>query len=156
VPTTFLLEDATLQLNRCFEILETYKKDGIPAVMGLLATQFAGMDSPGSFKPDLANLYDWFQNEFLVMTIYCPDLRKVVQNKVSVAVMAGEKSKDAFYARITIGQAEFMQCSRVMVPGNHFGFDFEVEAFAPVLIETLDMLEKKRHSDLALKYAPVG
>lgn len=26
VPTIFLLEDASFQLNRCFEILETYKK----------------------------------------------------------------------------------------------------------------------------------
>jgi hypothetical protein len=81
------------------------------------------------------------------MTIYCPDLTKVVQNKVSVAVMAGEKSKDAFYARTTVGQAKFMQCPRIVAPGNHFGFDFEAEAFALVLIETLDMLEKKKHQE---------
>ena len=145
VPTISLLEDSTFQLDRCFEILETYKKEGIPAAMGLFATQLVGMGSAGNFKPDVANLHNWFQNEVLVMTIYCPDLRKVVQNKVSVAVMAGEKSKDAFYARTTIKQAEFMQCPRVVVPGAHFGFNFEAEAFAPVLIETLDMLEKKRH-----------
>ncbi len=145
VPTTFLLPDATFQLDRCFEVIETYKKEGIPAAMRLFAAQLVGMGSPGDFKPDVANLHNWFQNEFLVMTLYCPDLRKIVQNKVSVAVMAGEKSKDAFYARTTIGQAEAMQCPRVVVPGNHFGFDFEAEAFAPVLIETMELLEKRQH-----------
>jgi hypothetical protein len=78
VPTTFLLDDATFQLDRCFEILETYKKEGIPAAMSLFATQLVGMGSPRDFKPDIANLHTWFQNEFLVMTITCLDLRKVV------------------------------------------------------------------------------
>jgi hypothetical protein len=86
------------------------------------------------------NLHNWFRNEFLVMTLYCPDLRRIVHNKVSVAMMAGEKSKDAFFARTSIGQAE-----AIVVPGNHFGFTFEAEAFTLVLIETLDMLEKRKN-----------
>jgi pimeloyl-ACP methyl ester carboxylesterase len=92
IPTTSLLNDATFQLDRCFEILQTYKTSGIPAAMGLFAEQLVGMGSPGDFKPDVANLHNWFQNEFLVMTLYCPDLAKVVENRVSVAVMAGELS----------------------------------------------------------------
>jgi pimeloyl-ACP methyl ester carboxylesterase len=144
VPTTVLLEDATFQLDRCFEILHTYKKDGIPPAMGLFAERLVGMGSPGDFKPDIENLHNWLQNEFLVMTLYCPDLTKVVKKKVSVAVMAGELSKGAFYVRTTIKQAEHLQCPRIVAPRNNFGFMFETEAFAPVLTEALDMLDKKK------------
>ncbi|KXT15734.1 hypothetical protein AC579_1555 [Pseudocercospora musae] len=42
---------------------------------------------------------NFLQSEFLVFGIFCPDLRQITQNRVSIAIAAGARSEDAWYAR---------------------------------------------------------
>ena len=77
-------------------------------------------------------------------TIYCPDMRKIVKKGVSIAVAAGEKSRDAFYARTTLPQAEILLCPRFVLPGHHSGYEAEPAEFAPKLIEAFKHMEMRR------------
>jgi hypothetical protein len=74
-------------------------------------------------------------------TIYCPDIKKIVENRVSIATAAGWKSEDAFYARTTIHQAEILKCPRFMFPGHHNGYEEHPAPFAEALIDAFDSLK---------------
>ena len=109
---------------------------------------------PGTIAPPRHDAVHLWENEFLPTMAYTPDLRRVRDNGTSVAVMAGEKSRDAWYARTTFEQANIMGCSRVVAPGHHEGFQVEAEAFAPVLVELLHEMEMEKHEDVKLRRAP--
>ena len=144
-PTTILLPDATYHLNRCFELLEVYRIHGRKAATIEFTTELKGYGEDEALnltEPQNAELFWKF--EFMQFTIYCPDLRKIVENKVSIAVAAGRKSEDAFYARTTIPQSEILGCPRIMMPGHHSGFDAQPEEFAAAMLDTLEMLAKRK------------
>ena len=144
-PTTILLPDATYYLNWCFELLEVYRTHGRKAATMEFTTALKGYadgEALNVTEPQNAELFWKF--EFMQFTIYCPDLRKIVENKVSIAVAAGRTSEDAFYARTTFPQSEILGCPRIMMPGHHSGFDAQPEEFATSLIDTLDMLAKRK------------
>lgn len=144
-PTTSLLPDATYHLNRTFEIMDLFKEQGIEAAMKYFATEMRGYERSGPLvinEPE--NVANWFENEFLQFTIWCPDLRPIAQNHVSIAVAAGEGSLDAFYARTTVPQAEILGCPRIVLPGNHTAFDNMPEAFAAALLEGYKSLKETR------------
>lgn len=99
----------------------------------------------GLTKPSLEDGVNFWENEFFTFTIYCPDLRKIVQNKVKIAVGKGVKSGDAFYAKATIKQAETLGCRNLEFPGHHGGFESFSEEFAAVLKKAFrDMAEKSQ------------
>ncbi|CAM1503156.1 Fc.00g079320.m01.CDS01 [Cosmosporella sp. VM-42] len=140
-PTTILLHDATFHLNRAFMLLDTYRKEGELKAIKEFQTEMKGyQNSPPLSRPSPEDGRNFWENEFLTFTIYCPDLRQIRDNKVSIAVAAGEKSKDAFYARTTIPQAEILQCPRFMFPGHHNGYESEPVEFAPKLLAALKEL----------------
>lgn len=144
-PSTALLPDSTHHLDRTSMLLEIYRAKGPMAALGEFCTEMRGFeDSPPLEGPSEADFDNFWRHEFLLFTIYCPNLQQIVANKVSICVAAGEKSKDAFYARTTFPQAEIMQCPRFLFPGHHSGYQAEPAAFAPPLLEALDQLEGKR------------
>ncbi|KAF9884524.1 hypothetical protein FE257_001712 [Aspergillus nanangensis] len=143
-PTTALLDDSTYHLDRTPMILDTYQKLGPDAAFAAFFTELKGFagDGPTGEKPDLDDQKNFWENEFLQFTIYCPDLRRIVKNQVSIATAAGWKSADAFYARTTIQQAEILGCPRFMFPGHHNGYEEEPIPFSEDLINALDSLKK--------------
>lgn len=85
---------------------------------------------------------NFLQNEFLVFGTFCPDLRRIVQHRVNIALAAGIRSEDAWYARTTLEQRDILGCQHYILPGNHAGFELEPGSFAKKLLEVLDDLEE--------------
>ena len=83
-----------------------------------------------------------FQFEFLIASTYNPDWRRIVASGVSIGVLAGRRSGDAFYARSTIEQAKVLGCERPLVAGHHAGFEVEPEAFKEGLEEMIVLLKR--------------
>jgi hypothetical protein len=64
-------------------------------------------------------------------------LEEGFRGRVGVGVMAGERSKDAFYSRATVEQERVLRCERRVVPEDHVGFQVEAEEFMPMLVEMI-------------------
>ena len=146
-PSTILLDDATFHLNRAFMLLETYLTEGADAAGASFRTEMKGYEEDGTRNLTLAepeNAENFWKNEFMQFTIYCPDLRKIVTNLVSISVAAGAKSRDAFYARTTFPQSEILGCPRYVLPGNHSGYEEEPAVFAPELVKAFADMESRR------------
>ena len=144
-PSTALLEDSTYHLNRAFMLLEIFRTQGARAAGESFQTEMKGYEnSPPLTLVEPENMDNFWKNEFMQFTIYCPDLRKIVKNGVSIAVAAGVKSADAFYARTTFPQAEILQCPRFELPGHHSGYEVEPAAFATELIDAIRHLGTER------------
>ena len=126
-------------------MLETYRTQGSAAAGMKFFKQLKGDKIlPRKSVPDAEDSENFWAREYLQFTIYCPDLRKIVENGVSIAVAAGRLSADAFYARTTVPQAEILGCERFLLPGNHNGYDYEPEAFAAALVDAYKRMEKAK------------
>jgi hypothetical protein len=56
----------------------------------------------------------------------------------------GEGSgEQAFYVRTTVEQKEILGCERYMLPGNHTGYRYELEAFAMGVLKIFGELEER-------------
>lgn len=73
-----------------------------------------------------------------------PDLRRIVENGVSVGLVTGLRSRDVWYTPATFEQEKIPGCLLMDVPGYHQGCESEMEAFVPSLIQMLAMLELKK------------
>ena len=151
-PTTVLLSDTTYHVDRAFVLYNTYREKGVMAagqafraeMKGYEPSELSKPENEGGLKvPAEADLVNFWDNEFLTFTIYCPDLRKIVDNKVSIAVAVGSRSGDAFYARTTIKQAEILGCPHLQFPGHHNGYDSQPLEFAKDLKQAYLEMEKK-------------
>jgi pimeloyl-ACP methyl ester carboxylesterase len=151
-PTTVLLDDTTYHVNRAFVLYDMYREKGMTAAAQAFGTEMKGYDASERLKPEdqgglrrpsPADGMNFWENEFMTFTIYCPDLRKIVENKVSIAVAVGKKSGDAFYARTVIKQAEILGCAQYVFPGHHNGYDSQPVEFAKELKEAYLEMEKK-------------
>ena len=144
-PTTSLLPDSTHHMNRCFELLRIFEDHGPAAANAAFHSELKGFENSPPLTPfTTENMDNFYRHEYMLLTLYCPDLRKIVDNKVSIVVTAGVKSEDAFYARATIYQSEILCCRRVIVPGHHKGYEAWPTEFAPALLECLDRMEEAR------------
>lgn len=99
------------------------------------------------FEQTNVSIFLYRRYEFIYFTIYCPDLRHIIKNNVNIAVAAGEKSADAWYARTTLAQAEALQCKHHVFPGHHTGHEAEHEAFAHRLLEVFKELRAQKKSE---------
>lgn len=61
---------------------------------------------------------------------------------MSIAVGAGEKSGDAWYARTTLEQADILGCKHYVFAGHHGGFESEPAEFAPTLLRAFEELKR--------------
>ena len=148
-PTSTLLPDATARFEDLLRFFEIYKESGIRAAAEEFGKGFKGFGEEGvplTVAAEKENEINFWENEYLVLLGYSPDLRRIVENGTSVGVMAGKRSADAWYCRTTIEQEKILGCLRMVVPGHHQGFQVETEAFAPAMLEMLDTLEKRKKS----------
>ena len=147
-PTLTILPEpeATELMDWFYTLLEIYKGQGMEAAFAQFNTKWRGMNDAGipRAQPEPWNLTNFWENEVRYLSNYSPDIRKVVGNKVSVAVGVGKDSEGAFYANTVLAQKEIMGCPLVVFPGHHQTFENEPERFCPVLLETFDMLEKAK------------
>ena len=148
-PTIMILPDSSERFERVLTLQRTYQERGLKAAFEAYLPIFKGYNDPDIPKPTPApsqNLVNFIENDFLIGSTYNPDWRKIIRGRVSVGVLAGKRSEDAFYARATIEQAEILGCPRMIVPGRHAGFEVEAAEFAPALKEMIEKLEEARKS----------
>ncbi|KAK2778649.1 hypothetical protein FQN52_002683 [Onygenales sp. PD_12] len=99
---------------------------------------FVGYDEVGGEGEPLARLgggeegdeENLLRYELLTLSGFYPDLGRVREAGVRVALAVGRKSKGAFYAVGMQRQSEILGCRLFEVPGNHTGYRYETEAFA--------------------------
>ncbi|CAG9970372.1 unnamed protein product [Clonostachys byssicola] len=148
-PTLMLLPDASSLVESFLHLMEVYETRGLEEAASKFGAMLIGYDDEGIpqvAKPEPENRQNFWDNEFLVLLSYVPNLWRLVENKTSVGVMRGVRCKDAFFARTTVEQAKILDCPLLRVPGHHQGFEAETKEFLPYFIEMLDTLEKKRQA----------
>jgi pimeloyl-ACP methyl ester carboxylesterase len=143
-PTTSLLKDSTDYLDKAMTLVDMFHNEGVMAASQAFFADMKGYeDSPPMPAPNLEDIQNFWENEYLPFMTYCPDLRKIVENKVSIAVATGRKSGDAYYSVATIHQEKILRCPRFVFPGNHSSFDAEPATFAPHLLDAFQKMEQK-------------
>jgi pimeloyl-ACP methyl ester carboxylesterase len=145
-PTFGLLPDASA-LYDYFCSLYELSKTSIPAAAEKFETILIGYNDegvPATTPPEPENRINFWENEVLPISLYTPDLRRIVENGTSVGLMFGERSRDALCVQTTVEQEKILGCLRMMVPGHHPGFEVEAGLFAPKFSEMIEILERKR------------
>lgn len=127
---------------------QTSQAEGAPAAMKLFASRLAGFTpSPGpppgppqagaAPRPgglgQAKDMRFFFSKEYLNITLFKPNLAAIRAAGVPVAVLAGEKSGDAYYVRSARKVAEGLGRPLQTVPGNHLAFLFEPAPFAAAI-----------------------
>ena len=147
-PTTVLMPEASKGVDGALALRELYLSAGAETAREVFERNFQSLgedEIPAHSSPSPENVVNFFENEFLLGAMYCPDLRKLVKNKISTGVLAGKRSGNSISAEATLYQAELLGCERMVVPGNHFGFEVEAVEFAPAMMEMVDLLQKKKY-----------
>lgn len=143
-PVVSLLEDDQDTLAFVDKVYQTAQAEGAPAAMRLFASRMVGFAPPPGPPPAGAaprpgglgqakDMSFFFSKEYLAITLFKPDLAGIRAAGVPVAVLAGDKSKDAYYVRAARKVAEALGCPMQTVPGNHLGFLFEPGPFAAAI-----------------------
>jgi len=73
--------------------------------------------------------------------------RKVISSGVTVGIMAGERSGDAFYVKGTIEQARILGCERIVSKGHHLAHEVEPEDFMVGFLEMIRRLKAKKKKE---------
>jgi hypothetical protein len=146
-PTTALLDDATYHLDRAFMLLNVYREAGVEAAFQAFQTEMKDMKTLHRCRNLHTRTAKTSGRMNSCNSLYCPDLHKIVDSKVSICVAAGVKSADAFYARTTVPQSQILGCPRFIFPGHHSGYDAEPIPFATELLKALKLLEDQRNQD---------
>jgi pimeloyl-ACP methyl ester carboxylesterase len=143
-PTTSLLEDSTDYLDKAMRLIDMYHNEGVMAASQAFFADMKGFEESTPMPPPaLEDIQNFWDNEYLTFMTYCPNLSKIVENKVSIAVATGRKSGDAYYSVSTIHQERILKCSRFVFPGNHSGFYDETAEFASLLLDGFKKMEQK-------------
>lgn len=143
-PTTALLPDTTTWLDFCAATYAKFKTHGGEAAIRFFGSKMVGMDPTTPIaETTLDNAPFFFEYEYTVFTIYTPNMAKLRENAVSMAVIAGEESKEAYYARTTLVQAEMLGCPRFVWPGAHTFYKLFPSEFVVVLLDTMRKLGAK-------------
>ncbi|KAJ2976353.1 hypothetical protein NQ176_g5001 [Zarea fungicola] len=153
-PIVMILPDASAWVDKGLSLQKTYREDGLGAALGAFMSLFKGYDDPSipqAPPPSLHNIAHFFEYEFLIASVYAPDWRRIRKNNVSIAVLQGKRSGDAYYARSTVEQADILGCLRVEVPGHHTGFVVEAVDFAVALEQVIAKLEDAKQSTMSAR-----
>lgn len=144
-PTVSLLPDASDMIEWFLHLIEVSESAGWETANEEFRTRLTGYDDEGipkTVSPEPGNPKNFWENEFLVLLGYVPNLWRVKESKIPVGVMRGARCKDAFFARATVEQAKILDCVSAVVPGHHQGFEVETKEFLPHLLEMVDTLTK--------------
>lgn len=143
-PTSCLLADAAAFQDFVYNTLSKAHDEGPAAAFADFRAMQKGFDNfPTRVTGGKTEIDNFLQNEFIIFGVFCPDLRRVRDNGVKVAVAAGARSEDAWYARTTLEQRKILGCRHYVVPGNHAGFELEPETFAAKLMAVLHELDEE-------------
>jgi len=145
-PVAGLLPDATELLDWFFELHSTYKAKGPRAAGAALQGRMMPtyVEIPPLAQPREEDMENFWKYEFLGFVLYCPDLQRVVENKVSVVAGVWEGSGDAFFRRCGGPLAKRLNCECVEFPGHHSGFENYVEEFAASLFGAINVEDGKQ------------
>ncbi|KAM7211749.1 Alpha/Beta hydrolase fold [Rhypophila decipiens] len=148
-PLVNLLPDSSRWLDWFVYLVDLFDTQGIEAAQRAFVAELIGYDAEGvppCVRPDPGNSVNFWSKEFKVQLGYMPNLWKIKQDKVSVGAMRAVRCEDAFFARAADELAKVLECEFMVVPGHHQGFEVEMEAFLPSLLEMLDTLEKRKEA----------
>lgn len=146
-PTTSLLPEASEVFEQFLRFQEIYETEGLEKVSALWSAGLIGYEDEGipkTVRAEPENARNFWQYEFPSLLGYTPNFWRIKQNGTSIGVMRGVRCKDAFFAKSTEEQAKVLDCTKMLVPGHHQGFEVETKEFLPSFLEMLDILEKKR------------
>lgn len=147
-PTYTLMPNATELFEHFYHCLELYDSYGMDAAQEEMSKRFVGYFDEGVPRPMLPepeNPMNFWANEFIISMGYFPSLYRIKENKTSVGVMRGIRSRDAWYAEAVNEQEKILECPRFDVPGAHEGFQVECEAFVPHFLKMLETLEARKN-----------
>ncbi|KAK2042310.1 acetyltransferase/esterase [Colletotrichum somersetense] len=133
------------------DCLDLYENSGVQAAQAKFGSKLIGYSDEGvprPIAPEPSNPVNFWENEFTVLLGYLPSLYRIKENKTSVGLMRGMRSRDAWYAQAVDEQEKILECPRLDIPGAHEGFQVELEAFLPYFLELLKTLEEKRSRTL--------
>ena len=102
-----------------------------------------GLHDPPQSEEDVShpNGDHFFKNEFLVASIYTPNmatLRKLQEEGMPIAVAIGADSGNASYARTTYVQRDLIGCQHHRWPSEHLVYQVDPKAFADALLSSID------------------
>jgi pimeloyl-ACP methyl ester carboxylesterase len=146
-PTTSLLPEASEVFEQFLSLMEIYQTEGLEKVNAVWSKGLIGYDAEGvpqTVRAEPENALNFWENEFPSLLGYTPNFWRIKQNGTSIGVMRGARCGDAFFAKATEEQAKVLECTKMLVPGHHQGFEVETKEFLPSFLEMLDILEKKR------------
>ncbi|KAK2009684.1 acetyltransferase/esterase [Colletotrichum eremochloae] len=150
-PTFTLLPNASEVFEFLYDCLDLYENSGLEAAQAKFETRLLGYSDEGvprPVSPEPINPANFWENEFAVLLGYLPSLYRIKENKTSVGLMRGMRSRDAWYAQAVDEQAKILECPRLDVPGAHEGFQVELDAFLPYFLKLLEILEEKRSQNM--------
>lgn len=126
-------------------VYDTYKQHGPFAAMKEFSQSLVGFNpqegsqTVGDKEGMIADSLEYFfAHEYAHISSDTPDLEKIKADNIPLVLIAGEDSKDAYYARTARVLAEKLDKPYFTVPGNHVSFKTEekhemVEALREVL-----------------------
>ncbi|KAL2786094.1 Alpha/Beta hydrolase protein [Aspergillus keveii] len=152
VPTFCLLTDEPIdRLEATFAVYRIYLQSGPEAALEAFRETVAGRPIAGPPPSSEVNVrnsevephrLDYFlKNEFLVLSIFTPNLEQVKAGRVSVATVEGSASGDMFYAKAARAQAEVLGCPHFVWDGGHEPFQTNPEEFVADIERTLSKLD---------------
>ncbi|KAF2494616.1 acetyltransferase/esterase [Lophium mytilinum] len=148
-PTMALLprDEMNDEIDYCFQVQGIRVTEGVEAAMAFFAKKLVGYEGLEVVDPIVQSGFRvqdqlmFLEFEYIVATIYCPDMLKIREAGVRVAVASGLGSGEAAYVRTGVEQARILGCERFRVPGNHTWWSFEPEEFAGHVLKIMDSLK---------------
>lgn len=141
-PIISVLPDAPEWMEFYDYLLRVFReRDARTAVM-LLATIFVGFDRPvvGGIGQEKDRAF-LLEHEVPANAHFVPNVDAIRKAKIPTALLVGELSGDAYYARSCPILAEQLGCPCVTVPGNHLAFKLDPQPFALALCKCIAQLQ---------------
>lgn len=150
-PATMLLPDPSTALAADRDLHETYRKEGVDAAMAKFFSM-NGLDGDGEGPPpefDMpqeaaetfarvsGNFEYWLAHGMLPLSLYVPKVDVLRKGEPRIVIALGERSKGQPIHEMGSALANRLGLEPVAFPGDHMGFETNLEEFAMVLDKTL-------------------
>lgn len=129
---------------RLMEMWRTGEREQAMAEFAAGLIGYADEGIPKTAPAEPGNSINFWDYEMRPLAGYVPNLWRLVENKTSIGVMRGVRSRDAFFALAVDELAKVLGCPKMLVPGHHQAFEVETEEFLPCFLEMLKVLEERR------------
>lgn len=139
-PTAAILPDVGKILDFDEYVYDTFRQKGTQAAWKAFSECLVGFTFDGELIPHETGEF-FFECEYLIFGLHTPDLNRIRDNKVRLAVARGEESGDAWYARATARQSEIIGCRAANFPGHHLAFAVIPEVYTQALSKLLQHLQ---------------